>query len=83
MNACRDSGVHDGASLAARLTVLLLPPPPLLLLLLLQIATDTPWSPNGPAPHPLYNLHRYLGVVAIAFSVLQVRKNRGLLHVCR
>jgi hypothetical protein len=44
----------------------------LLLLLLLQVVTDTPWSPAAAAPHPLYNLHRYLGVVAIAFTLLQV-----------
>jgi hypothetical protein len=40
--------------------------------LLLQVVTDVPWSPSAAAPHPLYNLHRYLGVVAIALTLLQV-----------
>ncbi|WIA44627.1 hypothetical protein OEZ86_007344 [Tetradesmus obliquus] len=35
------------------------------------VVTDTPWSPAAATPHPLYNLHRYLGVVAIAFTLLQ------------
>jgi hypothetical protein len=42
------------------------------MLLLLQVVADVPWSPAAAAPHPLYNLHRYLGVVAIAFTLLQV-----------
>jgi hypothetical protein len=72
------------------LLLLLLPPPLLLLLplLLLQVVTDVPWSPSAAAPHPLYNLHRYLGVVAIALTLLQVRCVTYfncvtlMLHVC-
>lgn len=40
--------------------------------ILALVVADTPWDLSKPAPHPLYDLHRLLGVVVMGFVVLQV-----------